>query len=363
MLRTKNFVCATFVMALMLLFMGGCFAGCGKDSAVYSNIMKEYNAVVEANTDIFNDKGFVEIKYSTPFETMITSNSQYSKLRHTSYVADDAIEAAVLEPVFASSFAVVAYYVNRVDLSRLSVSSDTANDVLNQLKDFSKKLEDFVATKHTLDARPSLDINNVIIQKELLDLSQKFKGLAESSCLLGEKFSNLYANEIFEQKEYTGGRYQYGQMRLVYFEKLVQIANFELNAYVNYYYNKTEALDSVLASEILLSAYNEINAYSLWEETTEQIYANEDNCIKAFKKMLEYDSIFENELDNALLALSKIEIAEYYKFNLAAYKDTDFDATTRVCSQKINQFVTTYAENMKSYMQQLVDNIKILKNN
>lgn len=359
-LKTK--FCTIFCFGLMLLCAGFLFSACENSNSVYTKLLDEADALIEQNEDILNNKFEVNMSYSQKLQQAIDSSDKYLKLSHASWEDDENYGPVLFEPVLKAGLAPFSYYYKKVDFSNLKISVASANEILTSFRIFARDLNKFAATKHTLDNRATIDVANSIIQKELDELCANYKNLIESACNLGNKFIKTYEKEVFENKTDSSERYALGEMRLFYLARMSDVACLDFEKDVKYYYDKTFNATYQTNSETLLNYYSLISDYSLWEGTSATISEEEKQCIQTFASIIDYNKVFQSQKQDTEYALNKIDLNDFFKLNSGDYPSTEFDAETRVYTQKINQFFGTYMKNMLNYLQTLTQNIKTFQN-
>lgn len=360
MISVKNKILSVLCFSCLLVGMMFSFAGCENANAVYSKFITEMDSIISENNDVFSNRS-VSVSYSEDIEKLILADSNYNKLGHGTAVEQGVTYNALFEPVLASGLEVVLVYYDKINMSKLAVSSNSANQLVNDLQNFKSALQKFVDVKRTLDQRTNITIINSVIKKELDELCVNYKNLINSALVFGKDFANIYKNEIFEKSTFSNGRYPLGEMKLNYLTELNTFAEFDTRTAVQNYYNKKYEAKSITNSEALFVEYQNIKEYNNWEELTATISNQEKECINTYTSILNYKPIFYDKLSIANYALSCINLEDYYKFNSGEYKQTDFDNNTRTSVIQINQFVNTYAQNYANYLALLAQNVKTLK--
>ena len=288
---------ASIFMAIVMLFCACFMLSACKDksgNSTFTSVQLNYNEMLEDYADVFNSAGEVSIVYhNAQLNALIYSDENFAKLG----------SSALYEPVLNAGIKIFAYYVPRMDIEKISVSKKHAEPVYNALQGFKTKLDAFMLAKSNLEARETIDPEGVIEQSLLAILCDRYKDLVNSACSLGDKFSQLYHQDVFE--DYVpneGQRYAIGKMRLVVLDKLNEFAKLEANNRMIYYQDKPYT-SSVAESNCVrvLNAFNKVKNIALWEGDEAELSAEETSIVKLFSAMLNYDAQYEQAVSQYML--------------------------------------------------------------
>ena len=310
--------------------------------------------MLEDYADVFNSSGEISIVYrNSQLNALIYSDQNFARLGST----------GLYEPVLSAGIKIFGYYVPRMDIDNISVSKKHAQPLYDALEDLKAKLDAFMLAKTNLEARETIDPEGVIEQSLLNILCEKYKDLVNSACSLGDKFSQLYHQDVFE--DYVpkdGQRYAIGKMRLTVLDKLNEFAKLEANNRMIYYQDKPYN-STVIASNCVrvLNAFNKVKSIALWEGDDAELSAEEASIVKLFGAMLNYDTLYQQAVGQYNIALQNITLANYYNYISGSYDRSEFETKELIYFEKLDEYFSTDATNMINYIINLCDKIKTFK--
>lgn len=360
--------------AVVMCFSLIAFAGCGETKYSYAELQRDFETFVTENTfsadtdtGLFNENGYVEIKYANPKLVSAINNSANKQYMFTRLTNNLSSEQAVFEPALQASLLYVSKYISVKPASEIPTNVST--QLYNKFIELKSKASDLQNDIIKFNIRgDNFKADGAIEASFLNSLLQNYYQLIIIACDFSEKFIEV-ANQyiLLDAPDNATGRVATGKIERFYLEKLTQNAISYSKGYLSTFYNQ-----SLMQSG--QEVYTSANTSKVLNDSLKLYYANQQN-LEDFEK--KYDSGEMNALEKNVVQSYKTaqDYQEIFDLGYASFKNSyqkvdnmiidpneEFDPNSNIQAHKqiVKQYLGNEYVNMANFANEILKKVSLL---